>query len=48
MEAFCRHVGMSNTAVYGVIKEDTTRYSEATQSKFLQKISISLEQWYGE
>lgn len=41
-----RCLGMSTTAILGIIKEDWTRFSGATQNKFLTAMGLTHEDWY--
>jgi hypothetical protein len=40
-----RHLGMSLTALQGIMRGDVTRYSEDKLSKFLKKIGVAPEDW---
>ena len=41
-----RILDMDSSAVRGMIREDTTRYSEARLNKFLRALGVSREEWY--
>jgi len=43
---FARHVGMSETAIRGIVKEDRRRYSVARRDKLLEKLCLTKDQWY--
>lgn len=45
MADFARHVGISLTAIYGMIQGDRKRYSEKKRSILLQKIGVFPSQW---
>lgn len=42
---FARHVGISMTAVEGIVREDRKRYSLATRDRLLERLGISIEDW---
>lgn len=46
--AFARQVGISETAILGLIHEDRTRFSEATQRHFLAALGFTKDDWYRE
>jgi ribosome-binding protein aMBF1 (putative translation factor) len=46
-EAFARKVGISETAIRGIVKEDRSRFADATRNKLLDVLGISLREWYG-
>jgi hypothetical protein len=43
-----RAVGVSETGITGIVREDWTRFSRATQDKLLTAIGITREDWYRE
>ncbi len=45
---FARVVGISATAVRGIIREDRTRFNRSTQDKLLTAIGITRDEWYRE
>jgi hypothetical protein len=45
---FARHVGISDTAVRGIIREDWTRFDQHTQDRLLRAIGMTREDWYRE
>jgi len=44
---FARCAGISETAIRGIVNEDKSRFSEATQSKLLSVLGLTRNQWYG-
>ena len=46
--AFARSIGISATAVKGIVREDRTRFNDATQEKLLKAIGMTREEWYDE
>lgn len=45
-DEFARKVGMSDTAIRGVVNEDRTRFNDESQRKLLQEVGVSRETWY--
>jgi transcriptional regulator with XRE-family HTH domain len=45
---FARYVGISKTAIEGIVREDRKRYSLATRDRLLEKLGISIEDWNGD
>jgi ribosome-binding protein aMBF1 (putative translation factor) len=45
MQDLARHLGMSLTAIHGIVRDDTTRYSQETRLEFLKKIGVDPEKW---
>jgi len=45
---FARHVGISDTAVKGIVREDWKRFDRETQGRLLRAIGITREDWYRE
>jgi hypothetical protein len=45
---FARNVGISETAVRGIIREDRKRFDHGTQEKLLAVIGMTREEWYRE
>jgi DNA-binding transcriptional regulator YiaG len=45
--AFARRVGISETAIRGIVKEDRRRFSEGTRERLLQAIGATRELWDG-
>jgi hypothetical protein len=43
---FARMVGISDSAVRGIIREDWTRFDRATQDRLLSVIGMSRDAWY--
>jgi len=43
--ALARHLGVSSSAFYGMIRQDQSRYSEDTLESVLMKIGCSREEW---
>lgn len=41
-----RRIGMSQSAILGIVNEDRTRFSEDTRNRFLQTLGFSLRDWY--
>jgi hypothetical protein len=42
---FARRLGMSLTAIRGIVSGDSTRYSDSTKRKFLDFIRVSPDEW---
>jgi hypothetical protein len=47
MVAFSRSVGLSSTAIRGMIHEDKTRFAAAKQSQLLKALGVTRAKWYG-
>ena len=47
-EGLARRLGMSPTAVRGVVREDRKRFSTETRTRLLMGLAISIEDWYRE
>jgi DNA-binding transcriptional regulator YiaG len=45
-DGFARRVGISDTAVRGMVNEDRTRFAAETQQRLLEKLGLTREQWY--
>lgn len=45
--AFARRVGISATAIRGIVKDDRKRFSESTRDRLLRAIGVSRELWDG-
>jgi hypothetical protein len=45
---FARKVGISETAITGIIREERKRFSPSTQEKLLDAIGMTREEWYRE
>ena len=45
---FARKVGISETAISGIIREDRNRFNRGTQEKLLKVIGMTREEWYRE
>lgn len=45
MDGLARRVGMSKTAIYGMINGDRTRYEEAKLDRFLEKVGMTRNDW---
>lgn len=45
---FARSIGMSDTGVRGIVREDWTRFNRATQERLLKALAVSREEWYRE
>jgi len=45
---FARVVGISETALRGIIREDSSRFSRSTQEKLLAAIGMTRAEWYRE
>jgi hypothetical protein len=43
---FARHIRRNQTTIYGIIKEDRARFSDASRDHLLEKLGVTLEQWY--
>jgi len=43
---FARKVGISESAIRGIVNEDTTRFSDATRLKLLDALQLTREDWY--
>ncbi len=44
-EDLSRRCRISSTAIRGMIREDRTRYSDATLTRFLKTIGVSRKEW---
>ena len=44
--AFARAVGMSTSAVVGIINEDRKKFAPSTRDRLLQHLGITLQDWY--
>ncbi len=47
-EGFALGIGLSNSAVRGIVREDWTRFSEATRDKLLRVLGVTVDEWYRE
>lgn len=45
--AFSLRLGMSDTAIRGIIREDRTRFASAKQVKLLKELGVTRGEWYG-
>jgi Helix-turn-helix len=45
MADFARNVGKSTTAIYGMIRGDTTRFNAEALTDFLKRIGTTPEEW---
>jgi len=45
--AFARKVGISDTAIRGIVKDDRKRFSEDTKDRLLSALGVSRERWDG-
>ena len=43
---FARKVGISESAIRGIVNEDSTRFSQATQLKLLEVLKVTHGEWY--
>jgi len=41
-----RSVGISESAIRGIVNEDKSRFSEATQLRLLQVLKVNRDEWY--
>ena len=44
--AFARRVGVSETAVRGIVNEDRSRFSDETQARLLKVLTMTRHEWY--
>ena len=47
MVAFTRHVGLSETAIRGIIHEDRSRFAPVKQTQLLKALGVTRGEWYG-
>lgn len=45
---FAQRVGISESAIRGIVREDWTRFNRATQDRLLTAINVTREEWYRE